>query len=189
MEDEEMNALLEPNVIKELYRASQAGVQIDLIVRGICCLRPGIEGVSARIRVISIIGRFLEHSRLWRFANGGDPEYYIGSADWMPRNLDHRVEAVAPVEDKTLHPRLDALLETCLSDNRNAWELRADGTYRQRHAGPERERAAQLIWQRDSWGRVAGEAEPVIIAGNGSEPATAEDSPYSMSPPSSSAVV
>ena len=121
-----MNAVVDPETIEALYRASRAGVEIDLIVRGICCLRPGVQGVSDRIRVISIIGRFLEHSRLWRFANGGTPEYYIGSADWMPRNFDRRVEAVVPVEDPTLHPRLDALLETCLSDNRGAWELRLE---------------------------------------------------------------
>jgi polyphosphate kinase len=154
------NALSDAETIETLYRASRAGVEIDLIIRGICCLRPGVEGVSERIRVISIIGRFLEHSRLWRFGNGGTPEYYIGSSDWMPRNFDRRVEAVVPVEDQSLHPRLDSVLDTCLSDNRNAWELRSDGTYRQRHAGNEPERAAQVIWQRDSWGRVAPEAEP-----------------------------
>ena len=100
-----MNALVDAEMIDALYRASQAGVEIDLIVRGICCLRPGIPGVSERIRVISIIGRFLEHSRLWHFANGGAEEFYLGSADWMPRNFDRRVEAVAPVEDPALHER------------------------------------------------------------------------------------
>ena len=139
-----MNAIVDPETIEALYRASRAGVEIDLVVRGICCLRPGVEGVSDRIRVTSIIGRFLEHSRLWRFANGGSPEYYIGSADWMPRNFDRRVEAAVPVEDPTLHPRLDALLETCLTDNRGAWDLRADGTYHQRTPGTEPERSAQV---------------------------------------------
>src|SRR5205823_13510538 len=94
-----VNALVDAEVIRALYRASQAGVRIDLLVRGICCLRPGLPGVSERIRVVSIIGRFLEHSRLWHFANGGDEEFYLGSADWMPRNFDRRVEAVAPVDD------------------------------------------------------------------------------------------
>jgi polyphosphate kinase len=155
-----MNAVVDPETIEALYRASRAGVEIDLIVRGICCLRPGVEGVSDHIRVISIIGRFLEHSRLWRFANAGTPEYYIGSADWMQRNFDRRVEAVVPVEDPTLHPRLDAVLETCLADNRGAWDLRADSTYHQRVPGADPERSAQVIWQRDSWGRPAAPTEP-----------------------------
>src|SRR2546423_1539567 len=98
-----MNALVDPETIEALYRASRAGVDIELIVRGICCLRPGVQGVSDNIRVVSIIGRFLEHSRLFSFANGGAEEFYIGSADWMQRNFDRRVEAVAPVEDATLH--------------------------------------------------------------------------------------
>jgi polyphosphate kinase len=155
-----MNAVVDPETIEAVYRASRAGVEIDLIVRGICCLRPGVEGISDHIRVISIIGRFLEHSRLWRFANAGAPEYYIGSADWMQRNFDRRVEAVVPVEDPTLHPRLDAVLETCLADNRGAWDLRADGTYRQRVPGADPERSAQVIWQRDSWGRPSAPTEP-----------------------------
>ena len=105
-----MNALVDAEVIDALYRASQAGVEIDLIVRGICCLRPGLPGISERINVISIIGRFLEHSRFWHFANGGSEEFYIGSADWMPRNFDRRVEAVAPVDSPALHERLRSLL-------------------------------------------------------------------------------
>ena len=144
-----MNALVDPGIIEALYHASQAGVEIDLIVRGICCLRPGVPGVSDRIRVISIVGRFLEHSRLFYFANEPTAEYYIGSADWMPRNFDRRVEAVTPVEDKALHPRLRALLETCLADNRQAWELRTDGSYVQRTPGEEPERATQRLLMRD----------------------------------------
>ncbi len=101
-------------------------------MRGICGLRPGLDGVSENIRVISIVGRFLEHSRIWYFANGGDEEFYIGSADWMQRNFDRRVEAITPVESRELHPRLHALLATYLADRRQAWELSADGTYRQR---------------------------------------------------------
>jgi len=147
-----MNALVDSDVIEALYRASQAGAEIDLVVRGICCLRPGVEGVSDRIRVTSIIGRFLEHSRIWYFENGGDGEYYLGSADWMPRNFDRRVEVVAPVEDPTHHARLRALLAVCLSDNRQAWVLGPDGTWRQRSPDGGRERATHRVLLRDSWG-------------------------------------
>ena len=147
-----MNALVDPGIIGALYEASQAGVEIDLIVRGICCLRPGVPDVSERIRVISIVGRFLEHSRVFYFANSGDDEYFIGSADWMPRNLDRRVEAVAPVVDKALHPRLRGVLETCLADNRQAWELRPDGGYEQRTPDDGVERGTHRVLLRDPWG-------------------------------------
>jgi polyphosphate kinase len=130
-----MNALVDAAIIDALYRASQAGVQIDLIARGICCLRPGVPGLSERIRVVSIIGRFLEHSRAWHFANGGEPEMFMGSADWMPRNFDRRVEAVVPIDDVSLHARLDRIFETCLVDNRQAWELASDGSWHQRVPG------------------------------------------------------
>jgi polyphosphate kinase len=130
-----MNALVDAEIIQHLYEASQAGVEIDLIVRGICCLRPGIAGISDHIRVISIVGRFLEHSRIFYFANAGDEEIYFGSADWMPRNFDRRVEVVTPVEDRRLHPRISSLLETLLADNRQAWDLSPDGTYVQRKPG------------------------------------------------------
>ena len=148
-----MNALVDVEVIDALYRASQAGVDIDLIVRGICCLRPGIPGVSERINVISIVGRFLEHSRLWNFANGGAEEFYLGSADWMPRNFDRRVEAVAPVESPALHERLRSLLSVYLEDNRQAWELGSDGVWSRRVAsGPPR--ASHEVLQRNSWGML-----------------------------------
>ena len=101
-----VNSLLDKNVVQELYRASQAGVQVDLIVRGICSLNPGIRGISDRIRVRSIVGRFLEHSRIYYFRNGGDEEIYLGSADWMPRNLHERVEVVFPVRDPLLRDRV-----------------------------------------------------------------------------------
>jgi len=150
-----MNALVDTETIETLYAASQAGVEIDLIVRGICCLRPGIPGVSDRIRVVSIVGRFLEHSRLFYFANGGDEQFYFGSADWMPRNFDRRVEAVAPVDDVSLHVRLHSLLNVCLADNRQAWDLAADGTYTQRMPRDgEPERATHKLLLADPWGMV-----------------------------------
>jgi polyphosphate kinase len=130
-----MNALVDPALIRALYEASQAGVAIDLIVRGICCLRPGVPGVSQSIRVVSIIGRFLEHSRAFYFLNGGAEEVYIGSADWMPRNLDRRIEAVAPVENPTHRQSIRELMTLMWQDNRQAWELDASGTYTQRQPG------------------------------------------------------
>ena len=147
-----MNALVDTDVIDALYRASQAGVEIDLIVRGICCLRPGLAGVSDRIRVMSIVGRFLEHSRIWHFHNGGQDELYIGSADWMPRNFLRRVEAAVPVEAPALQERLLSLLAACLEDNRQAWDLGADGRWIQRRPIGE-VRAAHVRLLADSWGR------------------------------------
>jgi polyphosphate kinase len=127
-----MNALVDPKLIQTLYEASQAGVQIDLIVRGICCLRPGLKEISENIRVISIVGRFLEHSRIFYFNNSGEDELFIGSADWMPRNLDRRVEAVVQVEDADIAKDLQEILGIMLADNRHAWELQPDGHYLQR---------------------------------------------------------
>ncbi len=125
-----MNALLDKNIITALYRASQAGVQIDLIVRGICALRPGIRGVSDRIRVRSIVGRFLEHSRIFYFSNGGQEEVYMGSADWMPRNLYERVEVIFPVKDALLRERVKSeILDAYLADNMKSRILQKDGTY------------------------------------------------------------
>lgn len=125
-----MNSLLDKNVIQELYRASQAGVSIDLIVRGICALRPGVRGVSQNIRVRSIVGRFLEHSRIFYFTNGGDDEVYLGSADWMPRNLYERVEVCFPVRNEMLRQRLkQEVLEAYLLDNVKARTLHADGGF------------------------------------------------------------
>lgn len=127
-----MNSLVDVEMIEALYAASQAGVDVDLIVRGICCLIPGVPGMSERIRVRSIVGRYLEHSRIYRFANGsgpGEPRHLIGSADLMPRNLDRRVEALLPVLDPELQARLDEVLEINLTDDAIAWTLGADGTW------------------------------------------------------------
>jgi polyphosphate kinase len=141
-----MNALVDPDIIAALYEASRAGVPIDLIVRGICCLRPGLPGVSDTIRVISIVGRFLEHSRAFYFLNGGAEEVYIGSADWMPRNLERRIEAVTPIQEPADRQALRDLLLLMWEDNRQAWELRADGTYEQRRPpSPETERATHRL--------------------------------------------
>jgi polyphosphate kinase len=125
-----MNALLDKALIQALYRASQAGVQIDLIVRGICAVRPGVRGVSDNIRVRSIVGRYLEHSRIYCFANGGEEDIYIGSADWMPRNLYERVEVLVPLRDEMLRQRVRAeILDAYLADNRKARILLKDATY------------------------------------------------------------
>jgi polyphosphate kinase len=124
-----MNALVDPQAIEALYRASQAGVQIDLIVRGICALRPGIPGVSENIRVRSVIGRFLEHSRVFYFENGGDGELYCASADWMERNFFRRVEVAFPILRKAHRDRILRDLDTYLWDNTQAWVLQSDGSY------------------------------------------------------------
>ena len=124
-----VNSLVDPNIIELLYEASNAGVKINLIVRGICCLIPGRKGVSENIRVTSIVGRFLEHSRVFKFECAGSPKVFMGSADWMPRNLDHRVELVFPVEDKDLEKRLFEMLDVMLQDNTNARIQLPDTTY------------------------------------------------------------
>jgi polyphosphate kinase len=124
-----VNAVTDAKLIRALYKASIAGVKIDLIVRGMCCLRPGVPGVSQNIRVRSIVGRFLEHSRVYWFLNNGDEQFYLASADLMERNLDRRVETGFPVEGKKLHSRLKKELELYLSDNSSAWLLNAEGRY------------------------------------------------------------
>jgi polyphosphate kinase len=135
-----MNSLVDPELIEELYAASQAGVEIDLIVRGICCLSPGVPGLSDNVRVRSIVGRYLEHSRIYRFANGdgpGRPRVLIGSADLMPRNLDRRVEVLTPVVDPDLQARLDEVLEVERADDVLAWTLDADGRWTRARPGGE----------------------------------------------------
>jgi polyphosphate kinase len=150
-----MNSLVDPRIIALLYEASRAGVQIELIIRGVCSLRPGLEGHSSNISVISIIGRFLEHSRIFWFGNGGNPEAFIGSADWMGRNLDRRVEAVTPVEDPELRSSLEKLLHTYLADNRGAWDMQADGQFLQRLCN-ENENNSQLELM-ENWNAVQGQ--------------------------------
>jgi len=131
-----LNALTDAEIVRALYRASQAGVQIDLLVRGMCILRPGIPGVSETIRVRSIVGRFLEHSRIYVFENGLEREVYISSADWMGRNLDRRVELGVPVLDPTLAETINSqILAVLLADNVKSRELLSDGTYRRRTVG------------------------------------------------------
>src|SRR5690606_21162403 len=125
-----MNSLVDPDVIMALYRASQAGVQIDLIVRSICCLRPGVPGVSERIRVKSIVDRFLEHSRMFIFEAGGAQEVYCASADWMPRNFHRRVEVMFPIEDESLKARIvEEIFAISWEDDAKAAILRSDGSY------------------------------------------------------------
>jgi polyphosphate kinase len=124
-----MNSLVDEGCIQALYRASQAGVPVDLNVRGICCLKPGVSGVSENIRVVSIVGRFLEHSRVYTFHRGEETRVLMGSADMMPRNLDSRVELVAPVEDASLRAEMLDVLERCFADNSNSWELGSDGEW------------------------------------------------------------
>jgi polyphosphate kinase len=145
-----MNSLEERGIIAKLYEASNAGVEIDLLVRGLCCLRPGVPGASERIRVISIVGRFLEHSRMFYFRNGAedpiDGAFYIGSADWMYRNLQARVEVVVPIESRPLRERCYEILQITLRDQRQAWELRPDGSYVQRRpASPDMPGTHQIL--------------------------------------------
>ena len=139
-----MNALVDPDIIQALYRASQAGVKVDLIIRGVCCLRPGIKGVSENIQVRSIVGRFLEHSRVFYFLHAGDELLFCSSADWMPRNLHHRVEACFPIDEK--RPREQIIehgLLNYLSDNTQAWILQGDGSYKHLRPGSHKPRSAQ----------------------------------------------
>ncbi len=140
-----MNALEDVDIVRALYRASQRGVAIDLIVRDTCRLRPGLEGVSSTIKVVSIIGRFLEHGRIYYFHNNGKPEYYLGSADAMQRNLEKRVEVLIPVEDSRLQAELRHVLDTQLSDQRGAWDMQGDGSYLQRTGMAAKHSQSQLI--------------------------------------------
>ncbi len=152
-----LNGLADAKMVRHLYRASQAGVDVDLIVRSICTLRPGVQGLSDRIRVVAHLGRFLEHARIFHFANGGEDEYYIGSADWRPRNLRRRIEVVTPVRDETACARLDRILETELSDP-GAWDLQSDGSYIRRvsQAGTELQSAQEVFMRWTSSPKTGG---------------------------------
>jgi polyphosphate kinase len=152
-----MNQLQDAQIIRELYAASKAGVRIDLIVRGLCCLRPGVAGLSETIRVSSVVGRFLEHSRIYRFENDGDPVLLLGSADWMKRNLNSRVETILPVLDPVVRAEIDDLLEVYSMDNDSAWDCDANGLYHRRRPQPGTRRvAAQEIFIR----RASGKPDP-----------------------------
>jgi polyphosphate kinase len=144
-----VNNLTDPAIAEELYRASQAGVEIDLIVRAICTLRPGVPGLSERIRVRSILGRFLEHSRLFCFEAGDEKTYLMGSADLMARNLDHRIEVVVPVEAAHVRTEIESIFKALLADNSQAWELRPDGSWERVQPGKgERKHSAQAVFMR-----------------------------------------
>jgi polyphosphate kinase len=138
-----VNAITEPEVIRALYQASMGGVFVDLIVRGICCLRPGIPGISENIRVRSIVGRFLEHTRCYYFHNDGDEQLYCASADWMDRNLLRRIEVMFPIRDPAMKTRLVGDLTTYLADNTQSWELKADGKYERLKVGDDEAVSAQ----------------------------------------------
>ncbi len=143
-----MNSLEDRGICRKLYEASQAGVKIQLIVRGFCCLRPGVPGMSENITVTSTIGRFLEHSRIYYFHNGGASEYYIGSADWMYRNLNNRVECITPIHEPSARARLREVLDIMLADQRQTWDLSTDGVYTQRKPDPSRPESAIGVHQR-----------------------------------------
>ncbi|MFL6302996.1 MAG: RNA degradosome polyphosphate kinase, partial [Candidatus Sulfotelmatobacter sp.] len=160
-----MNSLLEKSIVEALYEASQAGVEIDLIVRGICSLRPGVKGLSERIRVRSIVGRFLEHSRIFYFANGGEETVYCGSADWMPRNLFERCEVLFPVKDAQIRTRLkDEILAAYLADTAKTRMLEPNGDYRRaRPATGKTAFSAQDFFMQLAEGRVTVDQIPSLV--------------------------
>ena len=156
-----MNALDDPGIIRELYRAGREGVRIDLIVRGHSRMRPGLTGFSETVRIVSLVGRFLEHDRIYHFANGGDAEVFIGSADWRERNLNERVETLVPVLDHALRERLERVLETALADNRRSWDLQPDGRWLPRSPAPgEEEIDYQAVMMRDALERTRVGSRP-----------------------------
>jgi polyphosphate kinase len=149
-----VNHLVDPGIVEELYAASQAGASIDVIARTTCSLRPGVDGLSDNIRVRSIVGRFLEHSRIYTFEAGDRATVYIGSADLMQRNLDHRIEVLAPVENARIRQEINAILDSALADNVNAWELDSDGTWSRLAPGKEKPHSHQATMMRRSLTRA-----------------------------------
>ena len=149
-----VNSLVDPKIIELLYEASKAGVRVQLIVRGICCLIPGIEGVSENITVMSIVGQLLEHSRIFRFENAGNPRIYMGSADWMPRNLDRRVELVFPIDDETQKARAFGILDTMLSDTTNARFMQIDTSYEHVDLRGKKKISSQLTFYHEAQARL-----------------------------------
>ncbi len=166
-----MNALVDGHCIRALYRASQAGVRVDLNVRGICCLRPGLEGISENIRVISVVGRLLEHSRVYAFERDGEQTVYIASADLMPRNLDHRVELAVPIEAPELQAELLDTLDRAFADNQNAWELDGEGHWQRLTHGPGEEPRSMQLELIEIHARRAAEERPGERELSGAPPA------------------
>jgi len=155
-----MNALVDGRCIRALYEASQAGVQVDLNVRGVCCLRPGVPGLSENIRVVSIVGRLLEHSRVYAFERGGEHALFIASADLMPRNLDHRVELAVPVEAPELQAEVLDTLERAFADNQSSWELDGGGCWTRRAPRPGEEPRSLQLELADLYARRSAEERP-----------------------------
>ena len=157
--DAKINSLVDPEIINALYAASQAGVPVRLNVRGICCLRPGVPELSENISVVSIVDRYLEHSRILHFHHGGDELVFISSADWMPRNLDRRIELLVPVEDQAAKSRLIAILKTYFDDNVKARVLQPDGSYKRLKPGRKKPRRSQeVLYEEVSPARARGGA-------------------------------
>ncbi len=164
----QMNALVDPEVIDELYRASRAGVSVELVLRGMCCLRPGVPGLSEKIRVVRIVDRFLEHARVLHVANGGEPEVYLASSDWMPRNLDKRIELMFPVLDPAIRERLVSNLELQLRDDVKGHELAPDGRDQPRATQGQLRSQPELQAQAVRLANVrAGEPVPTRLPANG----------------------
>ena len=158
-----MNSLVDPEIIKALYQASAAGVKVELNVRGICCLRPGVEGLSENIRVVSVIDRYLEHGRIYSFHGGGEPRLYLSSADWMPRNLNRRIEIMVPVVDAACKEKISRALDTCLADDVKAHQLMSDGSYQRISClDPDNPRRSQQLFYERAVGEVidASQSKP-----------------------------